>query len=62
MIVLVVSSGKSVLRHLNLVRPNSGRSNKSETLDDIERRFIKVSFSEAEKHWKEQHSGKHLSK
>ena len=58
MIVLVVSSGKSVQRHLNIVRPNSGRSNKSETIEDIEKRFIKVSHSEAETMWREQYEGR----
>ncbi|KAI6213229.1 hypothetical protein M3Y94_00125800 [Aphelenchoides besseyi] len=54
-IILVVSNGKNVIRHLCIIRPNTGRSPKYESQEDIERRFVRITVTEAEPIWIKQY-------
>jgi len=54
-IILVTNTGKTIIKNLCIVRPNTGRSNKFQSPTDITSKFTKISLEEAEMEWNKQY-------
>lgn len=56
-IVLVINTGRASSRNLCLVRPNTGRSFKTMSSEEVHERFTRLSYDQAESEWKKQYEG-----